>query len=294
VKVGGMRMGGRKIRRRDIIPTVLTYFAVVVLVVTTLAPLLWLFIMSISSTPELTAVPLRWIPSHADFSRYGKLLSVAAHSAGEEFIYALRNSLLASFSATAIALVVGIPAAYSFSRFPGRRMGLLYAVLGTYMMPPVALILPLYMIFGALGLLNTVAALTIVYCTILLPFVTWLLKATMDAVPMEIEEAARIDGVGLIGVLRHVTLPIAKAGLGTAALFAVLLAWDEFFYALLYTNDLRAKTLPVAIADFAAGRATDYGLISAAGILTALPALLIAFFLQKSLISGLAAGGVKG
>ena len=90
---------------------------------------------------------------------------------------------------------------------------------------------------------------------------------------MEIEEAARIDGVGLIGVLRHVTLPIAKAGLGTAALFAVLLAWDEFFYALLYTNDLRAKTLPVAIADFAAGRATDYGLISAAGILTALPAL---------------------
>jgi len=289
-----MRMGGRKIRRRDIIPTVLTYFAVVVLVVTTLAPLLWLFIMSISSTPELTAVPLRWIPSHADFSRYGKLLSIAAHSAGEEFIYALRNSLLASFSATAIALVVGIPAAYSFSRFPGRRMGLLYAVLGTYMMPPVALILPLYMIFGALGLLNTVAALTIVYCTILLPFVTWLLKATIDAVPMEIEEAARIDGVGLIGVLRHVTLPIAKAGLGTAALFAVLLAWDEFFYALLYTNDLRAKTLPVAIADFAAGRATDYGLISAAGILTALPALLIAFFLQKSLISGLAAGGVKG
>jgi len=289
-----MRIGSRKIRRRDIIPTVLTYTAVVVLVVTTLAPLIWLFIMSISSTPELTAVPLRWIPSHADFSRYGRLLSIAAHSAGEEFIFALRNSLLASFSATAIALVVGIPAAYSFSRFPGRRMGLLYAVLGTYMMPPVALILPLYMIFGALGLLNTVAALTIVYCTILLPFVTWLLKATIDAVPMEIEEAARIDGVGLIGVLRHVTLPIAKAGLGTAALFAVLLAWDEFFYALLYTNDLRAKTLPVAIADFAAGRATDYGIISAAGILTALPALAIAFFLQKSLISGLAAGGVKG
>ena len=283
-----------RIRRRDIVPTALTYLAVVVLVVTTLAPQIWLFIMSISSTPELTAVPLRWIPSHADFSRYGRLLSIAAHSAGEEFIFALRNSLLASFSATAIALVVGIPAAYSFSRFPGRRMGLLYAVLGTYMMPPVALILPLYMIFGALGLLNTVAALTIVYCTILLPFVTWLLKATIDAVPMEIEEAARIDGVGLIGVLRHVTLPIAKAGLGTAALFAVLLAWDEFFYALLYTNDLRAKTLPVAIADFAAGRATDYGIISAAGILTALPALAIAFFLQKSLISGLAAGGVKG
>jgi multiple sugar transport system permease protein len=279
---------------RRIIPQVLTYAAVITLVVSTVAPLLWLFIMSISSTPELTAVPLHWIPHQADFTRYGRLLTFAAHSAGEEFILAMRNSLAASFSATAVALVVGIPAAYSFSRMPGKRMKLLYAVLGTYMMPPVALILPLYMVFGALGLLNTVAALTIVYCTILLPFVTWLLKSNFDAVPIEIEEAARIDGVGLFGVLRHVTLPIAKAGLGTAALFAVLLAWDEFFYALLYTNDLRAKTLPVAIADFAAGRATDYGIISAAGILTAVPALVIAFFLQKTLIAGLSAGGVKG
>src|SRR5215475_16003801 len=146
------------------------------------APLLWLFIMSISSTPELTAVPLHWIPSHADFSRYGRLLTFAAHSAGEEFIFAMRNSLAASFSATAIALLVGIPAAYSFSRFPGRRMGLLYGVLATYMMPPVALILPLYMVFAALGLLNSVAALVIVYCTILLPFVTWLLKSNFDGV----------------------------------------------------------------------------------------------------------------
>jgi multiple sugar transport system permease protein len=279
--------------RRNRIERALTYFAVLVLVIVTIAPLLWLFIMSISSTPDLTALPLHWLPAHADFSRYRRLLSIEAHSAGEEFVYALRNSLAASISATVIALLAGIPAAYSFSRFPG-RMGLLYVVLGTYMMPPVALILPLYMVFGALDLLNSVAALTIVYCTILLPFVTWLLKTNFDTVPLEIEEAARIDGVRLFGLLRHITLPIAKAGLGTAALFAVLLAWDEFFYALLYTNDLRAKTLPVAIADFAAGRATDYGLISAAGILTALPALAIAFMLQKSLIAGLAAGGVKG
>ena len=279
---------------RRLLPQILTYLTVLVLVVVTLAPLVWLFIMSISSTKDLTTLPLRWLPAQADFSRYGRLLTLAAHSTGEEFIYALRNSLMASLSATAIALVVGIPAAYSFSRFPGRRISLLYSVLATYMMPPVALILPLYLVFSALHLLNSVGALTIVYCTILLPFVTWLLKANFDTVPVEIEQAARIDGAGLFGVIRHVTLPVAKAGLGTAALFAVLLAWDEFFYALLYTNDLRAKTLPVAIADFAAGRATDYGIISAAGILTALPALVIAFFLQKTLIAGLSAGGVKG
>jgi multiple sugar transport system permease protein len=271
----------------------LTYLAVVVLVIVTLAPLLWLFIMSISSTRDLTSLPLHWLPEEMDFSRYSKLLSIAAHSAGEEFVFALRNSLAVAGGGTLIALVAGIPAAYSFSRYPG-RIGLLYAVLGTYMMPPVALILPLYMILSALGLLNSVTALIIVYCTILLPFVTWLLKSNFDAVPLEIEQAARMDGAGLFGIIRFVVLPISKAGMGTAVLFALLLAWDEFFYALLYTNDIRAKTLPVAIADFAAGRATDYGLISAAGILTALPPLVIAFFLQKSLISGLATGGVKG
>src|SRR5262249_5561087 len=94
-------------RRRDLLPTVLTYAAVVVLVVTTLAPLVWLFIMSISSTPDLTSVPLHWLPHQADFSRYARLLTIAAHSAGEEFIYAMRNSLGASFSATVIALLAG-------------------------------------------------------------------------------------------------------------------------------------------------------------------------------------------
>jgi len=280
-------------RRRRLIPTLLIYAAVAALVITTLAPIFWLFVMSISSTEDLTTLPLRWLPSHADFSNYVRLMSLAPHSIGEEFLYALRNSLAVSLSATAIALLAGIPAAYSFSRFRG-RMGLLYAVLGTYMLPPVAFILPLYMAFSALHLLNTIGALVIVYCTILLPFVTWLLKTNFDAVPIEIEQAARLDGAGLIGVIRHVTLPIAAAAMGTAALFAMLLAWDEFFYALLYTNDIRAKTLPVAIGDFAAGRAIDYSLISAVGVLASLPPVLIAFVLQKSLVVGLAHGGVKG
>jgi len=280
-------------RRRRLVPTLLIYTAVATLVISTLAPIFWLFIMSISSTKDLTTLPLRWLPSHADFSNYARLMSLASHSIGEEFLYALRNSLAVSLSATAIALLAGIPAAYSFSRFRG-RMGLLYAVLGTYMLPPVAFILPLYMAFSALHLLNTIGALVIVYCTILLPFVTWLLKTNFDAVPIEIEQAARLDGAGLIGVIRHVTLPIAAAAMGTAALFAMLLAWDEFFYALLYTNDIRAKTLPVAIGDFAAGRAIDYSLISAVGVLASLPPVFIAFVLQKSLVVGLAHGGVKG
>jgi multiple sugar transport system permease protein len=279
--------------KRSLSATIFIYIAVALLVASILAPVAWLFIMSISSANDLTTLPLRWLPESPDFSRYAKLFSLTDGSSGREFLYALRNSLLVSLIATGISLLAGIPAAYSFSRFPG-RMPLLYTVLVTYMMPPVALILPLYSVFSALGLLNSIAALVIVYCTILLPFVTWLMKSGFDSVPVEIEQAAEIDGAGLFQILRYVALPVSAAALGSAALFALLLAWDEFFYALLYTSDVRAKTLPVAIGDFAAGRATDYGLISAVGILAALPPVLIGFLLQKTLLAGLSAGGVKG
>ncbi len=279
--------------RRSLTATILVYAAAAVFVASILAPVAWLFIMSISDANDLTTIPLRWIPEQPDFSRYARLFSLEEGSAGLAFLSALRNSVIVAVSATAIALAAGIPAAYSFSRFPG-RMPLLYAVIVTYMMPPVALILPLYKVFSALGLLNNVTSLIIVYCTILLPFVTWLMKSGFDSVPVEIEQAASIDGANLFQILTRITLPVAAASAGAAALFALLLAWDEFFYALLYTSDTRAKTLPVAIADFAAGRATDYGLISAVGLLAALPPVLIGFFLQKSLLSGLSAGSVKG
>ncbi|MBN9348223.1 MAG: carbohydrate ABC transporter permease [Devosia sp.] len=270
----------------------LIYMCVVLLVISIVAPVFWLVVMSIVPARQLTELPLRWLPDALDLSRYARLFSLEPGSQGLAFLSAMRNSLTVAFGATAIALLAGIPAAYSFSRFG--KMGLLYGVIVTYMLPPVALILPLYMVFSALGLLNTTIALIIVYCTILLPFVTWLLKSGFDAVPVDIDEAARIDGASVLGVIRHVVLPVAVAALGSATLFALLLAWDEFFYALLYTNDLRAKTLPVAIGDFASGRMTDYGLISAVGVLAALPPVVVGFLLQKSLISGLAAGSTKG
>ncbi len=134
----------------------------------------------------------------------------------------------------------------------------------------------------------------IIYLSILAPFTAWLLKSNFDNVPFEIEQAAMMDGANLWQIMRNVTLPLAAPGLTTAGLFAFLLAWDEFFYALLFTSDQRAKTLTVAIADLAGGRIADYGLIAAAGIIAALPPVIIGFGLQKALISGLTTGGVKG
>jgi multiple sugar transport system permease protein len=277
--------------------SVLLYCTVGVLMIATLAPLVWLFIMSVSSTTDLTSLPIHWVPDQWDFSRYARLLtrktSNPDSAVSTEFLFALRNSIIASAGATAIAMVTAIPAAYSVARFPG-RMPLLYSMIGTYMMPPVTYILPLYIAFSLMGILNSVGSLVVVYCTMLIPFTTWLLKANFDAVPREIEEAARIDGAGTLGIIWHIVIPLAKPALGAAALLAFLSAWDEFFYALIFTSDLRAKTLPVAIADFAAGRATDYGLVSAVGVLAALPPTVFAVLFQRSLVSGLSAGSVKG
>jgi len=267
------------------------YFAVFLLVVSILSPLAWLLISSVSSINGLTAVPLRWIPEQLDFSRYQALLSLRG-GFGATFLYALRNSLGVAGIATLISLLVAIPAAYSFSRFG--RIGLLYGVLATYMIPPVALVLPLYEILAGLDLLNRVWGLALVYCTILAPFMTWLLKTNFDAVPVELEEAAALDGLSRWGVLLRITLPLALPALSTATIWALLLSWDEFFYALLFTNNQNAKTVPVTLADFTAGRAVDYGLVCAAGILAALPPIVIGFLLQRGLLSGLTSGSVKG
>lgn len=270
----------------------LLYGAVGVWAATVLAPVAWLLLSSVSSNNDLTRIPLSWIPQQFDLSRYAALLRLEQGGFGEAFLYALRNSLSAAGIATGLSLLVAVPAAYSFSRFG--RMGLLYLVLATYMIPPVALVLPLYAILAKLALLNTVWGLALVYCTILAPFATWLLKTNFDAVPVELEEAAALDGLTRWGLLLRITLPLALPALSTAAIWAVLLSWDEFFYALLFTANQNAKTLPVTIADFAAGRAVDYGLICAAGALAAIPPVLIGLLLQRGLLAGLTAGSVKG
>jgi multiple sugar transport system permease protein len=279
--------------RRSLTASILVHVAALLLLFVILAPVVWLFVMSISSTPDLIAKPLHWWPDTIDLSRYGILLSSAVNSAGQAFVASLFNSLKVAGMATIAALIVAIPSAWAVSRTPSVGWSL-YAVIATYMLPPVALAVPLYMALSWIGLLNNVFGLALVYLTILAPFTTWLLKSGFDSIPREIESAATMDGARLDQILRLITLPLAAPVMATAALFAFLLAWDEFFYALLFTSDQRAKTLTVAIADLAGGRVSDYGLIATAGVLAALPPLFIGLFMQRALISGLTSGGVKG
>lgn len=280
--------------RSRIIERWLTHAAALLLAAVVLTPVVWMGLMSVSSTNDLTTLPLHWLPQEWDFSRYAKLVTFAENSVGANFLAALRNSMIVATLGSVLAVLIGIPAAWSVSRMPRRYSWMLQVSVATYMLPPVVLAVPMYLGLSAFGALNSPYSLALIYLSILAPFTAWLLKSNFDNVPFEIEQAAMMDGANLLQTLRHVTLPLAAPGLATAALFAFLLAWDEFFYALLFTADQRAKTLTVAIADLAGGRIADYGLIAAAGIIAALPPIAIGFVLQKALISGLTTGSVKG
>lgn len=272
---------------------ILIHLAALALALLIIAPVLWLFIMSVSPGADLSSKPLHWWPSEVDWSRYATLLSRVENTAGAAVTASLQNSVLVAGMATLAAIAVAVPAGWAVSRTPSVSWSL-SAVIATYMLPPVALAVPLYMALAKLGMLNSVFSLALVYLTILAPFTTWLMKSGFDGIPREIEAAAMIDGANLWQTLRIVTLPLALPTIATAVLFAFLLAWDEFFYALLFTSDLRSKTLTVAIADIAGGRVADYGMIATAGVIAALPPVLIGLLMQRALISGLTNGGVKG
>jgi multiple sugar transport system permease protein len=279
--------------RRSLPFILFIYACALLLSVVILAPIAWLFVMSISPAADLFAKPLRWWPETVDFSRYGQLLSTIENSTGSGFISALRNSITVASLATAAAILLAIPAGWAVSRTLSVGWSL-SLVIATYMLPPVALAVPLYLGLSHLGLLNNVFGLALVYLSILAPFTTWLMKSGFDSIPREIEAAAMIDGASLFQTLRIITLPLAMPVVATSALFAFLLAWDEFFYALLFTANEQAKTLTVEIADLAGGRVADYGLIATAGVLAALPPVLVGLVTQRALISGLTNGGVKG
>ncbi|WP_428770066.1 carbohydrate ABC transporter permease [Treponema sp. HNW] len=272
---------------------ILQYIAIIVLVVYIIAPFLWLILMSISSSADLTEKPLRWIPAKPTVDSFKSLLVLDKNSRGETFLFALRNSFRTSIFTVCISLVAAIPASWVFSRYPGKKNFILRCAVFTFMLPPVAYALPLYRLLSNNGMLDKSWALSLVYCTIVLPFCVWLLKDAVDTIPFALEEAAVLDGAGIFVRIFQVVIPLLLPSLGTVALLALIMAWDEYFYAMLFTNSKNALTLPVVISNLASGRQANYSLIAAAGVVTSFPPVLIGMIFQRSLIKGLSAGAVK-
>lgn len=271
---------------------VITIFSFL-LAILILAPPLWLFISSVADLKELLAIPLRWIPENPNFNRYqGILFSRGPES---EFRTIMGNSLYVASFVTIICVFLGSLSAYAFSRlrFPGKDR-ILFVLLFSYMLPPIAFIIPLYQIFSRFQMLDTKEALIVTYAAILIPFVIWMMRTYFDTIPKDLEDSAKIDGCSYLGTLFRIIFPLSLPGVVATLLFVFLMSWEEFFVALILTSTNQAKTIPVAIAEFSGRHSIDFGMMATGGILAALPPVFIALIFQKYIVGGLLSGAVKG
>jgi multiple sugar transport system permease protein len=275
--------------------SILLHVAAWIVGIFTLAPFLWMAMASITPQRVLITTPLQWIPSSFDFSRYAEIFQGGTDSVGATFRAAMLNSTIVAIGVVVISMIVGVLGAYAFARLRFRfRRAVLMLFLATYMLPQIALLIPLYLILNSIGLLDTKTGLILVDCSLVIPFVLWILSNYFLTIPEELEEAARIDGTTRMGALWYVVLPAARPGIFAAIMFSFLLAWDEFMYALIFTSSTASKTLPVAISEFAGRYTTDFGLVAAGGLLAALPPIIVAIIFQRYVVSGMATGAVKG
>jgi multiple sugar transport system permease protein len=273
------------------------YSGMAVALVVILAPFTWLLISSVADKTDLLTRPLSWIPAHISFQRFADLTvgGSPADTQAQEFRSALMNSMIIASVTTLVGMTVGTIAAYAFSRFrfPGRGWMIL-GFMATTMLPPIALLLPLYQIMNTLGLSDTPLALIIIYSSFVTPYVVWLMRGYLDTIPRDLDDAARVDGCSRLGALWRVIVPVSLPGLLSTALLAFLLAWDEFLYALVVTQTNASRTLPVALNDFIGRYGTDFGRLATGGVIAAIPPLIIAFVFQRYIVAGLTAGSVKG
>jgi len=269
--------------------TTLAYAVLVTLAVLVLFPFYWMTITSFKSEDQMRSLLSMFWPRPIVIENYGQLLSKT------DFVAWYGNSATVAICSTLLATAVGTIGAYALARlrFLGRGF-LASATLITYLVPPSILFIPLYAQMRNLGLANSLAGLIAAYPSFTVPFVTWLLMGYFVSIPEELEEAAMIDGATRFGAFARVVLPLAAPGVLAAALYAFTQAWNEFLYALVFITDGRLRTLPVGLASFITGDVYGWGYLMAGAVLTTLPVIAAYIYLQKYMVEGLTAGGVKG
>jgi arabinogalactan oligomer/maltooligosaccharide transport system permease protein len=211
------------------------------------------------------------------------------------FLTRMRNSFILSIAVTAFGVTLASTSAYAFSRFrfPGWRLGL-YSFLLTQLFPATMLMLPLYVLMKALHLLDTFAGLTIAYTATALPFCVWTLRGYYDTIPVELEQAALIDGCGPWTAFTRVTLPLAAPALAITALFSFMSAWSEFLVARIIVNSQALYTLPLGLESLAGVFQTEWANYAAGSLMVCVPVMVLFVALNRWLVSGLSLGGVKG
>lgn len=281
---GSTRAGRRTIGGGWVIAT---YVALIVFLLWTIIPFVWMVLASIKTNKEIYD-DFTIVPKSIYFGHYVSLLS-------GKFVIWMRNSAEVSVAASFLSITLGALGAYAITRlrFAGRRV-IAVGLVFTYLIPQALLFIPLFQVVAGLGLSDTVGALILIYPTITLPFCTWLLVSYFKSIPLELEEAALIDGCNRLGVLWRIVLPLSTPALVVVCLFSFTQAWNEFLYALVITNSLSTRTVTVGLTQMLGEDVFYWGQMMAGALLTALPPVLMYTLAQRFVTKGLVVGGVKG
>ncbi len=275
--------------RRKKIRQIIVLVLLVAVVLLMIFPFIWMLSTSIKPPEEIfTQVP-RWIPLNPTLDNFKNILFKTS------FPRYFLNSVVVGFVTMVVALAVTVFAGYALSRynFRGKNIFSMW-LLVSQMFPPVLLIIPIFVFMLKLGLVNTYASLIITYATFALPFSTWMLKAYFDTVPIDLEEAAKVDGCNQVQALTKIILPLAAPGIVTVALFIFVLAWHEYMFALTLTSTTEMRTLPVGISLFLGEYRTLWGSLMAGSVIVTAPVVVFFVYLQRYIVQGLTLGAVKG
>lgn len=252
---------------------------------TMLVPIVWIFLAAFKTHVDVYQLKLFFTPTLENFA----VVFDDPYRLGEKLV----NSTIVAFVTILFAIPIATLAAYSFSRFSMRGETLmLVTILATQFVPAVVIILPFFVMFRDIGLLDTRAGLILVNLAIVMPFAIWMIKGFIDGIPMDTEEAAMVDGSSRLQVIRNIVLPMAAPGLLTSAIFCFIIAWNEFLFALILTNK-NAVTLPIGLALFKGEEGDLWNLLSAAGIIIMAPMFVLALMIRKYFVQGMTMGAVR-
>ena len=281
----------RKYNIGNIVVRVLFWLLVAFIFVYTVFPFVWALLAAVKPDSDISSTPTQYLPSKL----YWGNLSYVFHQ--RDFLYALRNSVIASLATVAIALVFGSLAAYALGRikFRGRNITL-YVILAMTMFPAIAILGSLFQMMRNFHLYNTIPGLVLTYMTFTLPFTVWVLSNFFKAMPGELEEAALVDGSTPFQAFYKIMLPLAMPGLVTTGLLAFIAAWNEFLFSLTFTNTYAARTVQPAIASFRGNTQYEepWGSIMAAAVVVTVPLVILVLIFQRKILAGLTPGAVKG
>lgn len=259
----------------------------IVAVLISLFPIVWLILTSLKPRDG-------WLSTELQFFNQSSLDNYARVLTETQFPVWLFNSVLVAALTTVVGVFLAATTGYAVSRFrfPGHR-GIMWLLLITQMFPVAILIVPLYNLMAGLGLLNQIPGLVIAYMTIAVPFCAWMMKSYFDTVPRELDQAALVDGLTPFGAFWRVILPLARPGVAVTAFYCFMTAWGEVGYATIFMSQEDKRTLCVGLQQFVGQHWSDWGLMTAAAVLIAIPASAVFLLVQRHLITGLTAGATK-